>query len=241
MGNHKNSGSRLRKASGISVSRRIRDRLTAAGAHHRANDNIAAFIKPGELEKLETEVGHAMAQVLDALVIDLGDPNVIDTAKRVARMYVREVFAGRYEQQQRVTDFPNVRKLDELYALGPIEVRSACSHHLCPVEGSLWCGVIPGKRVLGISKFSRVSRHILARPQIQEEAVIQLADALEALVEPKGLAIVLRAQHRCMTWRGVREHGTSMASSVMRGILRESPASRSEFFHLIGGQGFNRT
>lgn len=238
MGKHKNPRTAGRKGHRITVARRIRERLAAAKAPHRANDNIAAFIRPGEVAALEAEVAQAMASVLDALVIDLSDPNVTDTAKRVARMYVREVFAGRYEPQDRMTDFPNVRGLDELYALGPIEVRSACSHHLCPVEGSLWCGVIPGKRVLGISKFSRVSRHVLARPQIQEEAVVQLANVLESLIEPKGLALVLRAQHRCMTWRGVREHGTTMTSSVMRGILREGVASRAEFFNLIAGQGF---
>jgi GTP cyclohydrolase IA len=156
----------------------------------------------------------------------------------VARMYLREVFAGRYEEPPRLTDFPNGKRLDELYAVGPCEIRSACSHHLCPVEGQLWCGVIPSKRIIGLSKFSRLARWIMARPQIQEEAVVQLADHLEELLQPRGLAVVMRLRHSCMTWRGVREGNAVMTSSVTRGMMRESPASRAEFFQLIDSQGF---
>jgi GTP cyclohydrolase I len=153
-------------------------------------------------------------------------------------MYVREVFAGRYEPLPKLTDFPNGKELDELYAVGPCEIRSACSHHLCPVEGQLWCGMIPSNRVIGLSKFSRLARWITSRPQMQEEAIIQIADHLEGLLKPRGLAVVMRLRHSCMTWRGVREHQTVMTSSVTRGIMRESPAARAEFFQLIGSQGF---
>jgi GTP cyclohydrolase I len=157
----------------------------------------------------------------------------------MAKMYLREVFAGRYEQFPKLTDFPNHKKLDELYAVGPITVRSACSHHLCPIEGELWIGVVPGARVIGLSKFSRIARWVMARPQIQEEAIVQLADLLEEKIKPRGLAVVLRARHSCMTWRGVRESSTTMTTSVVRGILKESPASRDEFFKTIAAQGFS--
>ncbi|MFP4895803.1 GTP cyclohydrolase I [Paraburkholderia sp. EG304] len=84
-------------------------------------------------------------------------------------MYVREVFAGRYEPRPNLTDFPNVRRLDELYTVGPISVRSMCSHHLCSVTGHAWIGVIPGERVIGLSKFNRITEWVMARPQIQEK------------------------------------------------------------------------
>jgi GTP cyclohydrolase I len=205
-----------------------------AGGSFKANDSIASHLRSGDLEAMESAVVESVSGLLDALVIDQSDPNVADTAIRVARMYVREVFAGRYEQPPKLTDFPNGKELDELYVVGPCEIRSACSHHLCPVEGQLWCGVIPSNRVIGLSKFSRLARWITSRPQMQEEAVVQLADHLEKLLQPRGLAVVMRLRHSCMTWRGTREHNTVMTSSVTRGIMRESPAARAEFFQIVG-------
>ena len=221
------------------MSARIRDRLRAAGVPFAANDAIGKHLSPREVDRIEAEVRAAFAGVLDALVIDtVTDHNTQDTAKRVAKMFVREVFAGRYEQPPRLTDFPNVKNLDQLYTVGPIKVLSACSHHFCPVQGEVWCGVIPGERLIGLSKFSRIARHIMARPQIQEEAVIQLADELERVIKPRGLAVVMRASHTCMTWRGVRENSTTMTTNVMRGIFREAHQARAEFLSAIAGQGF---
>ena len=213
-------------------------RLLDAGISFKANNSIAEHLLPGDLTAIEEEVRACVIAMLCSLVIDQSDPNVRDTAARVAKMYVREVFAGRYELPPKLTDFPNGKELDELYAVGPCEIRSACSHHLCPVEGQLWCGMIPSNQVIGLSKFSRLARWITSRPQMQEEAIIQIADHLEHLLQPRGLAVVMRLRHSCMTWRGVREHSTVMTSSVTRGIMRESPAARAEFFQLIGSQGF---
>jgi GTP cyclohydrolase I len=179
----------------------------------------------------------AVRALLHALLIDDEDPNTRDTPKRVARMFINEVFAGRYDQRPDLTEFPNGKQLDELYTLGPISIRSACAHHLCPVEGSLWVGVIPGDRIIGISKFSRLARWITARPQIQEEAIVQLADAIEQAIAPRGLIVFMKLQHSCMTWRGVREHATMMSTSVVRGLLRERPVARAEFFSSIGQRG----
>lgn len=225
----------------MDISRIIRNRLNAAGIPLRANSPIGDHLKAGELEKLQKELTNKVQAVLDALLIDTAkDHNTANTAKRVAKMYLHEVFAGRYHAMPSLTDFPNVSMLDELYTVGPIAIRSACSHHLCPIEGQLWCGIIPNRegKVIGLSKFSRVARWVMARPQIQEEAIVQLADLLESTLKPRGLGLVLRASHSCMTWRGVMEHATTMTTSVMRGILREAPASRQEFLALIGGQRF---
>lgn len=224
-----------------SISVAIRKRLADAGVSLAANAAIGEHLLPGELEKLEAELTRHVQSMLGTLLIDTSkDHNTKGTARRVAKMYLREVFAGRYQPMPTVTDFPNVSKLDEVYTVGPIAVRSACSHHFCPIEGQAWCGIIPnGKgKVIGLSKFSRLTRWVMARPQIQEEAIVQLADLLERLIEPRGLAIVIKAKHACMTWRGVMESETTMTNSVTRGIFREAPASRQEFFSLIVGQEF---
>jgi GTP cyclohydrolase I len=217
----------------------VRNRLKSAGLTYRANDNISAALKPGDLDAIEADVERCVAALLAALVIDTAnDHNTLGTAKRVARMFIQEIFAGRYQPPPSCTDFPNARSLDEIYVVGPIAVRSACSHHLCPVEGEVWFGVIPGKRVIGLSKFSRIASWILARPQIQEEAVMQLADEVERIISPRGLAVVLTARHSCMTWRGVKEDRTQMTTSVMRGIFRDGPAARAEVMSLISARGF---
>jgi GTP cyclohydrolase I len=223
----------------VAVAERIIARIRNAGGSYLANDNVAEYIQPGELEVLQTEVEQRVQDLLTALLIDTrNDHNTKDTARRVAKMYLREVFAGRYQPRCPVTDFPNVRQLDEIYTVGPITVRSACAHHLVPIVGQAWIGVIPSERIIGLSKFNRLADGVLCRPQIQEEAAIQLADEIEALIRPKGLAVVIRASHLCLTWRGVREGHSAMVTSVMRGSFRNNDAARAEFMSIIRGQGF---
>lgn len=205
----------------------------------RSNANISDAIRDGDLDAIESVVRSHMAAILDALCIDpRSDHNTDRTAERVARMWVREIFAGRFQPKPDVTDFPNAQKLDELYVVGPVSIRSCCAHHFCPIDGKAWCGVIPGDRIIGLSKFNRIADWILARPQIQEEATVQLADEIEAAIKPRGLGVMLRASHACMTWRGVRDGDAMLTTSVLRGILREAPAARSEFLAMVGGQKF---
>ena len=129
---------------GLPASERIRYRLVAANCRHHANDNIAAYVQDGELDELKAEVQLKMGEVLRALVIDTeNDHNTQETAKRVAKMFVDEVFRGRYQPMPAVTEFPNAERLNELMIVGPITVRSACSHHFCPVIGKIWIGVLP--------------------------------------------------------------------------------------------------
>ena len=221
---------------GTPVSVKIRERLLAAKQRFHANDNIAAFIEPGELELLLDEVQEKMRAVLNSLVIDTeNDHNTADTARRVAKMYVKEVFAGRYLEAPRITEFPNAERLNELLIVGPITVRSACSHHFCPVMGRIWIGIMPNvsSNVLGLSKYARLVDWIMNRPQIQEEAVVQLADVIEKKVKPDGLAIVMEASHFCMSWRGIKESDSKMVNSVMRGSFLKDTALRREFLSLI--------
>ena len=215
----------------------IRHRLHSEGARFHANDNISEYIFPGELESLEKEVAMRVKELLKSLLIDVdNDHNSKETAERVSRMYINEVFKGRYKKQPKVTDFPNAKNLDEIYTLGPISVRSACSHHLVPIIGDCWIGIKPGDKVIGISKFARVADWVFSRPHIQEEAVMILADEIERLCEPKGLAILVKAQHYCMKWRGVKEPETSMINSIVRGDFRHDASLKQEFFELVKQQ-----
>jgi GTP cyclohydrolase IA len=225
---------------GVPVSVKIRQRLIAARKRFNANDNIADFVQPGELEKLLDEVEEKMKGVLSSLVIDTAnDHNTDDTARRVAKMYVNEVFRGRYVQGPAITEFPNAEHLNELMIVGPITVRSACSHHFCPVIGKIWIGVMPNEHtnVIGLSKYARLAEWIMGRPQIQEEAVVQLADLIQLKTQPDGLAIVMEASHYCMAWRGVKDMDSKMINSVMRGVFLKDPNLRREFLSLIPGKG----
>ena len=221
---------------GTPVSVKIRERLVQSRKRFHANDNISAFIEPGELEKLLDEVELKMQGVLDSLVIDTEqDHNTNTTARRVAKMYLNEVFKGRYLEAPPITEFPNAEHLNELMIVGPITVRSACSHHFCPVIGQVWIGVMPNEHtnVIGLSKYARLAEWIMGRPQIQEEAVVQLADLIQSKTQPDGLAIVMEASHYCMGWRGVKDLDSKMINSVMRGVFLKDPNLRREFLALI--------
>ena len=218
------------------VSARIRARIVKAKRRFNANDNIAAFIEPGELDALQLEVEGKLKAVLESLVINTDtDHNTHETAKRVAKMYLREVFHGRYVAAPSVTEFPNAESLNELMIVGPITVRSACSHHFCPIMGRLWIGLMPNEHsnLIGLSKYSRLAEWIMSRPQIQEEAITQMAELLIDKVRPDGLAVVMEADHFCMHWRGVRDNQTKMINSVMRGSFLKDPSLRREFLSLL--------
>ncbi len=220
----------------LPVSARIRSRLIAAKQRYHANDNIAAFVLDGEVDALRNEVEAKMAEVLKSLVIDTeGDHNTQETARRVAKMFLTEVFKGRYHAMPAVTEFPNVEQLNELLIVGPITVRSACSHHLCPILGKVWIGIMPNEHsnLIGLSKYARICDWVMSRPQIQEEAVVQLANILQDKVKPDGLAIVIEADHFCMHWRGVKDDDSRMTNSVMRGSFLKDPDLRREFLSLL--------
>ena len=221
---------------GLPASERIRYRLVGADCRFHANDNISAFVRPGETEELKAEVARHMRDVLRALVIDTdSDHNTQQTAERVAKMFVDEVFRGRYLPMPPVTEFPNVSRLNELMIVGPISVRSACSHHMCPILGRIWIGVLPNEHsnLIGLSKYSRIVDWIMTRPQIQEEAVTMLADVLQERVKPDGLALVMEADHFCMHWRGVKDDESMMTNSVMRGAFLKDANLRREFLSLL--------
>ena len=207
---------------------------------HFCNDNISEHVTEKDLKKMQRDVEKYFQKVLESLKIDTeNDHNTQETAKRVAKMMVREVFAGRYEPKPRITAFPNATAYDELYLTGPIKIRSTCAHHFQPIVGNAWVGVFPGKNVIGLSKFNRLVDWVASRPQIQEEMTVQIADIIEQETQAEGVAVVVKAEHMCMTHRGVREHESDMTTSVVRGSLREEESQKREFFNLLKGmKGF---
>lgn len=220
----------------VPVSEQIRARIVSAKRRFHANDNIAEFLDPGELDALLEEVAAKMDGVLQSLVIDTEhDHNTHDTARRVAKMYLTEVFGGRYSPEPRVTEFPNAEHLSELMIVGPITVRSACSHHFCPIMGRLWIGILPNEHsnLIGLSKHARLAEWVMSRPQIQEEAISQIADLLMKKVNPDGLAVVMEADHFCMRWRGIKDTEAKMINSVMRGSFLKDANLRKEFLSLM--------
>ena len=214
------------------LSQVIRDRINAAGARFHSNDNIAEFVHEGELDGLVDEVAAKMQGVLDSLVIDTeNDHNTHDTARRVAKMFVKETFSGRYRPVPKITAFPNMG-YKSLYTTGPISIRSTCAHHFQNIVGSCWVGIVPDTEVIGLSKFNRLVHHICERPQIQEEMTTQIADALKQYAKTDNIAIVVKAEHFCMTQRGVREHSSDMTTAIMMGAFEKDPALKKEFYDI---------
>ena len=216
----------------MKTSEKIRQRLKEKGIRFHSNDNIADFLEGDDIEKLQKEVEESFSGVLDALVIDTeNDHNTKETARRVAKMYMKEIFAGRFISPPKVTSFPNMG-YRSLYTSGPISVKSTCAHHFQNIVGNAWIGIIPNGKVIGLSKFNRIVHHIAERPQIQEEMTTQIAEALQEYAHTKNIAVVVKAEHHCMTHRGVREHESDMTTAIMLGHFKEDPATRDEFYKI---------
>lgn len=199
-----------------------------------ANDNISEYVEERDLQEIENDVAEAFQGVLKALIINTEDDhNTKDTAKRVAKMYVREIFKGRYIKPPKITAFPNVKQYDQIYMTGPISIDSTCAHHFQPISGKCWIGIFPGEKVIGLSKFNRMVDWIVSRPQIQEEMTEQIADMIEEETEAKGVGVIVKAEHFCMTARGVKEHESDMMTSVVRGVFRDESHIKAEFFSLL--------
>ena len=223
------------------ISDELRKRMKTIKHKHFANDTIYTYLDVGDLQEIENEVTDAFQGVLKALVINTDDDhNSKDTARRVAKMFVHEIFRGRYYPPPEVTAFPNAKKYDQIYMSGPMSINSTCAHHFQPITGKAYVGIFPGDKVIGLSKFNRMVDWVASRPQIQEEMTEQIADMIEQETEAKGVAVIIKAEQFCMTARGVKEHESDMLTSVVRGIFRTVPHVKAEFFSLLNNmKGLN--
>lgn len=216
----------------MKTSEKIKQRIKEAGNRFHSNDNIADHIRDDELELLVDEVAEQFQGVLNSLVIDTEhDHNTQDTARRVAKMFVKETFSGRYRPVPKVTAFPNMG-YKSLYTTGPISIRSTCAHHFQNIVGRCWVGIVPEDEVIGLSKFNRIVHHICERPQIQEEMTTQIAQALKQYAKTDNIAVVVKAEHHCMTMRGVREHESDMTTAIMLGAFEKDAALKKEFYDI---------
>ncbi|MFM8771801.1 MAG: GTP cyclohydrolase I [Candidatus Kapaibacterium sp.] len=190
-----------------------------------------------ERQEMIARLEQKFSEIFDVLRIDRNDPNSTDSPFRLARMWVTELFAGRYSPAPKITVFPNRQNVDELVISKGIKIMSVCSHHWQPISGTCAIGYVPREKVIGLSKFTRIVEWFSRRGQIQEELGEQIADFLIEILDPIALGVVISSRHYCMIARGVEAHDSStMVTSVMRGELATNKVLRAEFLGLIGQQ-----
>lgn len=215
----------------MSVSEAIKARLKNSGARFYANDNISQYIQPEEYDMLIAELTEKFEGVLDSLIIDReNDPNSRGTPKRLAKMYINEIMAGRYDPAPDVTAFPN-DDVNDRYS-GMITVRaellSMCSHHHQPVKGVAYIGLLPSTKVIGLSKYARIAQWCARRGTLQEELTKQIADEIEKHTGARDLAVYVQATHGCCENRGIMAHSSLTQTTELRGQFY-NPSVKSEF------------
>jgi GTP cyclohydrolase I len=184
--------------------------------------------EPVDLEAIE----RAVRTILRAVGEDPGRPGLIDTPRRVARMY-REMFAGLHQDPARHLRVTFPETYDEMVLVRDIPFTSMCEHHLLPFSGVAHVAYIPNGRVTGLSKLARVVEEVSRRPQVQERMTQQVADMIQTELDTSGVAVVMQAEHSCMSIRGIRKHGASTVTSALRGAFKTNESSRAEVMSLI--------
>ncbi len=175
-----------------------------------------------------------MASVMKILGMDLEDDSLRDTPKRIAKMYVLELFEGlKPEKFPKITTIENKMKVDEMVSVTGIKVLSVCEHHFVTIDGSATIAYIPKDKVLGLSKFNRIVKYFARRPQVQERLTTQVADALVEILETDNVAVHIKAKHYCVISRGIEDHNSETITSDLRGLFRSDPSARAEFLRTI--------
>ena len=215
------------------ASARIKNRIKERSATWAASDNISPFIQHDELKELENELTTAFEGVLDKLIVDPTDPNSSDTPRRLAKMYLYEVFAGRYEKRPNTTAFPNDGKNSyNGMIVVRAELKSMCAHHHQPITGTCYIGIIPNGRVLGLSKYIRIAQWCARRGTLQEELCNDIASEIRSATGSESVGVYIAAEHGCCTNRGVNAHSALTQTTVLNGDF-ETPDVKQEFFDNI--------
>jgi len=219
----------------------IRERLKSANKRFFAGDNISEHLKDGEVDQLVVELTDKFKGVLDTLVIDTeNDPNSKDTAKRLAKMYMYELMAGRYEPQPDVTSFPNEgpERFEGMLIIRA-ELVSMCSHHHQPVKGVAIIGLIPTGNVIGLSKYARIAQWCARRGTLQEDLVNKIAKEIMKATDTENVAVHLEAEHGCMIHRGVMAHSSLTQTTVVHGLFHNDSV-KAEFLSHVDRQLLKR-
>ena len=219
----------------MKTSKKIKQRIEDAGARYWAGDNISDFIKDNELNELIDELTDRFEGVLDSLVIDRKtDPNSMDTGRRLAKMYVKELMAGRYFPMPNATAFPNDPKdgYDGMLVVRS-ELKSVCSHHHQPVTGVAYIGIIAADKLIGLSKYTRIAQWCARRGTLQEELAMDIAREIMTATGSKDVGVYIQATHGCCENRGIMAHSSLTQTTVLKGVFGSDPAVKKEFMDNI--------
>lgn len=224
------------------ISKKIRDRIEKAGVDYHASDNIADFIEEGELDRLVDELTQKFDGVLETLIIDPNDPNSRDTGRRMAKMYIHEQLFGRYYPKPKVTAFPNegARSHNGMLVV-PADIKSMCSHHHKDVKGICYIGIIPGDKVIGLSKYARIAWHCARRGTLQEELTNDIAREIAEASGTEDVIVWIKAEHGCMSCRGILTDNSATVTMVTKGAFDHNQELKRDFLthiNMIAGSGF---
>lgn len=226
----------------MKASDRLRNALVKAGKRFWAGDNISDYVDSIDLDELVAEATIAFEGVLDALLIDRRtDPNSKGTARRLAKMYFYEIMAGRYEERPDATAFPNS---DDSRYTGMLvvrsELKSICSHHHQPVTGTAYIGIIPGEKVIGLSKYTRIAQWCARRGTLQEELCTDIAREIIKATASDDVAVYIQATHGCCENRGIMAHSSLTQTTVLKGEFNNGDVKKEFFDNIALQQQFAR-
>ena len=215
----------------MKISQKIKERVLAAGARAWANDNISDYMEEGEKQLLIEEAMPAFENVLQSLVIDTEtDPNSMDTARRMAKMYINEIMSGRYDPMPNPSAFPNyIEGGYEGMLVVRSELTSLCSHHHQTVKGVAYIGIIAGPKLLGLSKYTRIAQWCARRGTLQEELNVMIANKIQEITGTDHVGVYVQATHGCCENRGIKAHSSLTQTTVLRGAFKDEPDVRKEF------------
>lgn len=216
----------------------VTNRIKTSNARYWAGDNISQYILPSEKDSLIDEATKAFETVLDTLVIDRhNDPNSHGTARRLAKMYFNEIMAGRYDPMPPATAFPNDSedRYDGMLVVRS-ELRSMCSHHHQPVTGVAYIGILAAKKLIGLSKYTRIAQWCAQRGTLQEELANDIAKEIINATESENVGVYIQATHGCCENRGIKAHSSLTQTTVLKGAFRDDDGTKKEFFDNINLQ-----
>jgi GTP cyclohydrolase I len=219
----------------LSKSKQLIVRLKDAGIRYWAGDNISEIMQKGDKEELIEELTGKFEAVLDSLVIDRhNDPNSMDTGRRLAKMYVNEIMAGRYDPRPSATSFPNDSN-DRYEGMLVVrsELRSMCSHHHQPVTGVAYIGIIAAQKLIGLSKYTRIAQWCARRGTLQEELANDIAKEIMKATGSTDVGVYVQATHGCCENRGIMAHSSLTQTSVLHGAFNKDMGTKKEFFDNI--------
>jgi GTP cyclohydrolase IA len=219
----------------VKVSQVVRERLRNNNVRFFANDNISEHISEFELQEIQNELAYKFQDVLETLIIDTdNDPNSEGTAKRLAKMYINELMAGRYFKAPSATAFPNTAE-DKYEGMLVVrsELKSVCSHHHQPVTGVAYIGIIAADKLIGLSKYTRIAQWCARRGTLQEELCNDIAKEIMTATNAKDVGVYIQATHGCCENRGIMAHSSLTQTSVLKGAFKTDPSTKKEFFDNI--------